>query len=176
MIQMGCELGTFNYKKSSIMRFLSLFPLPTSNSIISIFNRVVSFIHPKQVRYIQFQSKTLKHFPIAWYKLLAVKSRKIILTVLITATCKANSCKNVDSKEFDNFLLFLFFPSQEALSVSNWRLRHSIISITSHPRSLQVFSPSRPCERGCIYKSSNYFNFTLGWQDEFFKSVIPQNP
>lgn len=68
MIHMACELGTFNAyaKKKSPNAVFILFPLPTSNSIISIFNIIVSFIYPIQVRWIKFQSKTLKHFLITY--------------------------------------------------------------------------------------------------------------
>lgn len=71
------------------------------------------------------------------------------------------------------FFLILLHPFHEALSVSNWRLRHSFIT-TSCPRFLRSPFPSRPCERGCIYKSSNYtlISHSVGMTKFFRKTLV----
>lgn len=168
-------------KKKSLLRpFSSLFPLPTSNRIISFFNIIVSSIYPIQGWWYSFNKKgwNTSLFIYLWYRLLALKTRKIILIVLITAR-KAHCCRNVDSRLFDSFLFFfliLLHPFHEALSVSNWRLRHSFIT-TSCPRFLRSPFPSRPCERGCIYKSSNYtlISHSVG-MTKFHKHYPSKNP
>ena len=77
---------------------------------------------------------------------------------------------------FSFFFLILLHPFHEALSVSNWRLRHSFIT-TSCPRFLRSPFPSRPCERGCIYKSSNYtlISHSVG-MTKFHKHYPSKNP
>lgn len=183
MIQMACKLGTFNAyekKKKSLLRpFSSLFPLPTSNRIISFFNIIVSSIYPIQGWWYSFNKKgwNTSLFIYLWYRLLALKTREIILIVLITAR-KAHCCRNVDSRLFDSFLFF-----SNIIASIPWGFER--IKLAPAPQLYNNLMPkvspvTLPFEtmwkRLHLQKFELHFNFTLGWHDEVSQALSLEKP